>query len=60
MNDFMLTNYDYNGVEASYTMKPAFNLFSNLGFMSESDAKGNFLDFGLFIALLTLPFRYLQ
>ena len=40
MNDFMITNYDYNGVEASYSMKPAFNLFSNLGFMSETDAKG--------------------
>ena len=42
MSEFMFTQYDTHGIEVSYTMRPEFDLFSNLGFLGESDAKGTY------------------
>ena len=40
----MFTHYDNNGIESSYTMRPQFDLFSNLGFLPDQDVKGIFLN----------------
>ena len=37
ITDFMITNYDNNGVEESYTMKPGVNLTSNMGYLPGSN-----------------------
>ena len=41
----MITHYDVNGIESSYTMRPEFDLFSNLGFISDEDVKGDYIYF---------------